>query len=396
MFLTATNLYAYLEDVGLAGPADVADGALTIFEIGRRNRNFRVMRSTGPCLFVKQVPVFAPETRLSFLREAACSQLAIESGAVPALTAIMPRLVRYDPHHQVLAYEIIPDARSVAELLLVPEGIALDLLAAIGGTLARVHVETARPGALAAISSPLTGEPPWVFEVAQRAEMMMPGMGGACREIVGRIRSTPELLDGLSAMAAAWAPACLMHGDFKWDNILVAGHAPGPREVRIVDWELANIGDPAWDVAGILGGLLQIWLLGKPVGGTSLPNPPVTGAVPIETIRHAARHFWRFYAGATAGPRAPDAAELAHLGRMTGVRMVLMAFELGQRIEVLPKEAETALEMAHFLMSNPLTAVRDLLGLDAGTELGQVPAHQGDMPWQLGLRPSPATGPTAL
>lgn len=397
MFLTATNLYSYLEDVGLASPLDMTGGELTIFEVGRRNRNFRVCRRSAPSLFVKQVPAFFPETQLSFLREAACAQLASQAEAVPTLAMVMPKLVRYDPKHQVLVHELIPDARSIADLLLFPTGVAADLMRAVAATIARIHAETAVPGALGAIAGSMTGEPPWVFEIPQKGEILMPNMSAACREIVAWIRARPDMSGSLAAIGARWRRACLIHGDFKWDNILVVPASGGAREIRFVDWELANAGDPLWDVAGIMGGLLQIWLLGKPVGGDSIPSPVVTGAVPIDVVRSAASGFWQAYlTGMGLPPQAPREAHL-QLAWLTGARMVLMAFELAQRQEDLPREAGTSLELAQSFLSEPEQSLAGLLGIDAASPLSPVtaPAAAAPLkhPWRLEpLQPPPSTG----
>ena len=43
----------------------------------------------------------------------------------------------------------------------------------------------------------------------------------------------------------------MIHNDIKSDNVLIrAGRGRGRVEARIVDWELVQLGDPAWDLAG--------------------------------------------------------------------------------------------------------------------------------------------------
>ena len=297
MFLTATNLLAYLTDVGLASGADIVDHDVSIIEIGRRNRNFRVMLSARPSLFVKQVPVVVPETRLALMREAAAGQLAIEEASLPTLAAVIPRLLRYDPRHHVLVHEVIPGARCIAEVLLDPAGIACDLVGAVAATLGRIHRESARAGSLARVASCLGGEAPWVVEIGEKAERIMPTMDGASRELVAAIRSSPVLSASLASLGRDWRRTALMHGDFKWDNIVVAPGSDGGRQIHIVDWELCNVGDPLWDVAGLMAALLQVWLLGGALGGDSRPAPQTPGAVPISFVQCAAVCAWQAYSG---------------------------------------------------------------------------------------------------
>lgn len=45
-------------------------------------------------------------------------------------------------------------------------------------------------------------------------------------------------------LTAQWRTAVLIHGDVKWEHVR--------RDGVLVDWELAGLGDPAWDLAGLL------------------------------------------------------------------------------------------------------------------------------------------------
>jgi hypothetical protein len=390
MFLTATNLYSYLEDVGLASSKDVVDSGLAVSEAGRRNRNFRIQKSAGTSLFVKQVPAVIAETRLSFLREAACSQLAIESPDLAALAAVMPRLVRYDEKQQVLVFELIEDGRSAAETVAQPGGLPDGLIAGLAATLARIHRETMRPGALARVASVMTGEAPWVFIIGDKADQVMPNMSRGCRQVVATIKASPELFHGLALIGSQWRRECLMHGDMKWDNVVICSGPDGSREIRLVDWELANIGDPMWDVAGVMAALLQIWLLGEPAGGAAPVRPAPPGKMPLSRVHQAAARFWQVYS-AGFGDGAQAMPELrARLAWMTGARMVLMAFELGQKTDELSLSGQMALELARYFFVDPERALADLLGVSAGAPLASA-AKPSLFPWRL----EPAEGPAA-
>ena len=65
-------------------------------------------------------------------------------------------------------------------------------------------------------------------------------------------------MDALAAWLAGripeTEPACLVHNDFKLDNILVAGEGAG-RAVAVLDWDMCTTGDPLMD----LGYLLNVW-----------------------------------------------------------------------------------------------------------------------------------------
>ncbi|GAA1365954.1 phosphotransferase family protein [Streptomyces beijiangensis] len=62
-------------------------------------------------------------------------------------------------------------------------------------------------------------------------------------------RALPEaeqLHSRLAAQVPAGAPACLIHGDYRLDNVLIDAD---DRVAAVLDWELATVGDPLTDVA---------------------------------------------------------------------------------------------------------------------------------------------------
>ncbi|WP_440900896.1 phosphotransferase family protein, partial [Actinosynnema sp.] len=51
-----------------------------------------------------------------------------------------------------------------------------------------------------------------------------------------------------------WQPMCLVHGDLTHANVVLR---PGAGPV-LLDWEMARVGDPAWDLAALLAPLLVV------------------------------------------------------------------------------------------------------------------------------------------
>src|SRR6185295_15672477 len=50
----------------------------------------------------------------------------------------------------------------------------------------------------------------------------------------------------------------LIHGDLRLENCCSAA---GSKRLRIIDWELAGLGDPGWDTGAVIADLLSVWLM---------------------------------------------------------------------------------------------------------------------------------------
>ena len=79
--------------------------------------------------------------------------------------------------------------------------------------------------------------------------------GWTARWVKSRTDEVPaveELAQWLAANQPGESGACLVHNDFKFDNLVLDPAQPG-RIVAVLDWEMATVGDPLLDVGTTLG-----------------------------------------------------------------------------------------------------------------------------------------------
>lgn len=67
----------------------------------------------------------------------------------------------------------------------------------------------------------------------------------------GNVPRAERLMTWLSAHAPADAGSCVIHNDFRFDNVVLDPREP-TRIVGVLDWEMATVGDPLMDLAGAL------------------------------------------------------------------------------------------------------------------------------------------------
>ncbi|MBN1204734.1 MAG: aminoglycoside phosphotransferase family protein [Myxococcaceae bacterium] len=367
MFLTPTNLLHYLMDRGTLPPGAMADEDLTVVEAGRRNRNFKVLRGQAQGLFVKQVPMLAAETIGSLHREALCYQLAKESPHFAPLEQLAPRLVDYDPRRHTLTLGLLAESENLNEYHLRVQSFPEHVGALMGQALASYHRESARLLSEQDVQAVFPKAPPWILTIAWNAEQVMPGMGPGQREVIRLLRQAPQLLATLGAVAAGWQPHGLIHGDIKFDNFLLSRGEEGGERLHIIDWELADVGDTAWDVACVLAAYVQLWLAGVPTDSSQTDPAALILQAPhrLEATWPALRSFWEAYRRAMG--LAPHQAAL-HLLRSlhyAGTRFLLTAFEMLPGTQTLTPHATLALRLAGAVLSNPQRAAAELFGLDS-------------------------------
>ena len=134
----------------------------------------------------------------------------------------------------------------------------------------------------------------------------------------------------------------LIHADLKHDNVLIERAADGLR-VRILDWEMARIGDPAWDLAGLAARLAVVRREGPPWQD--------------EDIANVAR-LVRAYAAASGLSAAPLAQRLTHYAATVLLMMAL------QHASTLPPGADAA--EARTLLLKARSTFRRAQSLTAG------------------------------
>jgi aminoglycoside phosphotransferase (APT) family kinase protein len=163
------------------------------------------------------------------------------------------------------------------------------------------------------------------------------------------------VLEALDRMREQWDPETLIHGDFKWSNL-----AGG----RLLDWELAQWGDPAWDVGGAMHGMVVEDLLALELPGEGGPERlfEMLGEM-LARRREDHRAFWSGYVAERGLPPARTAALQGRIPAATGLRLIKTAYEWCQAETRMPRRAAAILQLGINMVVRPEQAMRFVLGL---------------------------------
>jgi Ser/Thr protein kinase RdoA (MazF antagonist) len=312
---SARRVLQYLIARGILGAQDAAWSAPTAEDVSASHRSIRVRLEGRARWFVKWADAERSHGR-DLGSEAAVYRL---STVFPQLARVLPRCWLVGERDDILVLDALP-GEPLSSVLdwegLDRPGAALDL-AAYGSATATFH----------AVRPPRFGAAPWLIEALEPRWGDYEWLPRWCADFLRRLRASPRFRAGFLAARREWRPGCLVHGDLRWANVLLE-RRDDRRRVWIVDWELACLGDPAWDVGCAVGDMVVTRVQGA--------RSPAAPWAPMRS----------FLAAYRAEARLDDIRWqrlLARSARLAAVRLVQSVIEQGHESHQLLWAAESAL-----------------------------------------------------
>ena len=270
---------------------------------------------------------------------------------------LMPSLVHHDPASNIAVTASLGDRRSMRDISgWVPPGDG-PLVRRVAEGLARLHVESrsALGGRAGPCPAHATNPVPTFGRITPSDFASAPG--ARFPEFLGVVQ---EIDETLRSLRSSWEADCLVHGDFKDDNVMVGGSAEEP-SVTFVDWEMAGWGDPLWDVGTMVGMFLYYWAQSvRRGGGRDLASLVRDAAVPFALVRSSSAAFASTYARAAGLTRVRD--RLAKVVRFAGVFLLHRVKATLEVLGTFPPEAWNCLQVGKTLVADPAVGARIVLG----------------------------------
>jgi hypothetical protein len=366
--LTVDTVVPYLVERDLVSAAAIVEGDLKVVDVGRRNENLKIIREGGPSYLLKQPGEGEPSTDATIRYEAAFyNNCQFDSGSAE-LRDVIPGFQSWDESRQVLILELVDGyplwahyASTTAPEF--PSDSAEPLGRALG-TLHRVFRERwSQPDPWMV---QLLSAPPWILFAHRPTPEIYAQLSPASLQVLRLLQQDRPMTAGLDSLRGEWVADTLVHGDIKGDNVLVTVRADEDVRVCIVDWELIQVGDAAWDVGNIFRDFLDHWLASVPLSGDLTPEQMLESAqIPLANLHPATRAFWNAYRGA-AGLDANAAGDfLLRSVRFAAARIAQGAYELSATVPTPSNLAIAMLQLAANILADPRDALLHLLGIPA-------------------------------
>lgn len=314
-----------------------------------RHRTARRELSGGPA-FAKAPR--SPAHREDLLREAAVYDVL--RNRCPATAARVPKGASWNPRAAELQMEVVP-AGNLAEQVATCGVLEPAVAAAVGRAIGEFHAEGADLGPSAPASDWLTDGLSIAHPTPRRLRQLTAG-GIALIKLLQRSR-------GLEARLRALAPpagGALVHGDLRWENVLVE---PGTEPaVWLVDWEMGGAGEQAWDAGCFAAACVSAWLCSIPaVPGMAPDQLAAEAGLPMDALALGLDAFWTAYRDVAPGTRTDAWAE--RCTQLAAVRLVYRGFECTQYDVDLDPVPVSHLQVAANMLDDPVRAAHGLLAL---------------------------------
>jgi hypothetical protein len=344
----------------------VVGGGFEVLDSSRRNRNFKVLQHRGPCYFVKQGA--DPHAGATIAREAAIYRHLGSPRLGASLGRHIPKFHHYDPVLDLLIVGLSPGSESVDAYAARTRRIPAAVGGPLGAVLAALH--RTRPGAMASsgvLRVPFDAPPPWILQVHRPRLAMLESASETTHTLIRMIQQYPEIGANLSELSQTWLWDCLIHGDLRSANYVVrARRSPrGVRGLQIVDWELACIGDPAWDVGCVLADFLALWVSSMPLTRDgSLDLSLRLARFPLARMTRNIRAFWDAYVSANDALGDQSQGDLLFRSiRYAAARLLQRAYEKAQFSPGLTADVVCMVQLSLNLVRRAPEAAHRLFGL---------------------------------
>ena len=287
--LNADTAVAYLRDRRLAEMD--RDERVQVRSLSRRNHNLAIEIGGRTVWLIKQIQHHTPEVVASLAREAYCYYAAENGGPLAPLHPLMPRCAYFDSAHSILVISFLEglnaaDAHEQSGLF------ETRLAKELGCVLGRVHRTPLPSGFPRAL--------PWVLQSLEERWRF-----SARSSFLALFHADPAVARSLAELRESWQANTFIHGDARPENFVLSPTS----EVRLVDWELADIGDADWDCANFMQYYWTRWI------SMGSPTPAAWNS-----LTQALQSFWTEYNNGSLQP-------LARVTRFTGARLIQTAYE---------------------------------------------------------------------
>lgn len=299
MIITIDNVVEYLLQRKLMNIESIIDGDLRIVDISRRNRNMQVNSTRSGINYIVKQPNISDYYAVKTVGvESKLYSLVHVDPNFASIRKIMPRFVNFDSDKNILIVEYITKSQSFIEFIyrLPKSELPIQPFCTLGKMMGLFHVtfrDYLHSSAMSFLSQSL---PPYITIIRPSCDLLTE-LSPANLNLFRLIQSNKDMLNLLDNFSTQWTTEqTLIHGDMSWENVIISDEHGQLERLKIADWELARIGDPAWDFGVVLNEFISFWVYMLPIHSDARLDRFISlTQLPIGNIKKSMRAFWNGY-----------------------------------------------------------------------------------------------------
>jgi thiamine kinase-like enzyme len=266
LLLSSHNVASYLRGLALCTDAD--QDLVQIDSIPAKNFNLLVTLPNGHKYLVKQERYDSDGKRAGeFLNLWRIQEFLQQFPELEKIRALLPVVLHFDSENFIMVSQYLDDYRDLADFYAKENVFPSAIASSIGTIIATIHRSTYnRPEYREFFYKTNTLPINRVKYLTNKLERVEPETFGMVPpdflKFVALYQRYDSLGQAMAELSTDFKPCCLTHNDLKVNNVLlhVDSHKSSENIVRLIDWERARWGDPAFDLGLLIATYLVIWL----------------------------------------------------------------------------------------------------------------------------------------
>jgi thiamine kinase-like enzyme len=369
LLLSSHNVANYLRGLALCTDAD--QDLVQIESIPAKNFNLLVTLPNGHKYLVKQERYASDgKTAGEFLNEWRIQEFLHLFPELENFRALLPVVLHFDRENSIMVSQYLDDYRDLADFYAKENVFPSAIASSIGTIIATIHRSTYnrqeyREFFYNTNTLPINR----VKYLISKMERVEPEIFGMVPPDVLKFISLYQRYDSLgqaiAELSTAFNPCCLTHNDLKVNNILlhVDSHKSSESIVRLIDWERAKWGDPAFDLGILITTYLVIWLKSLVISNSlTIEESLRLATIPLEKIQPSIAALTCTYFD-----NFPEILEhrpdfLPRVVQITGFGLIQQVLAMMQNQASLGNTGIVILQVAKSLLCRPEQSMQTIFG----------------------------------
>ncbi len=359
MRLTKKNIHSYLTDKNFLNPLKIIAGDYTLSQTQSRNSIFRISFGDKSGLFVKQLISMDSQNSYLMQKDATAQYLIQHSDIYKKAKGYIPKYLGYDLKNHVLVSEYYPNAQNLLENILENNSLSLTFGKELATLFTCYHQKISDKTDSNSSLQFFTQQVPWIMNITD--SYMQSSMQN--QAVITTILNDKVLVDNLELLRTNWKTESLIHGDIKLTNFIIT-KSGAKEKLKLIDWEISDLGDPLWDIAGLIQSYISTWAFS--LTNQTNGNSSHTGLnnITSDSLKEVITDFWQHYVSLSKINKTDVKEKFLKTMQYTAARLLQTAFEANQFSSEITLSSVRLIQLSQNIFKNPeelgyqLTGVR--------------------------------------